>query len=335
MSWKKVNLFEYLGRQVFIDEYGLCRIEIQNIKVNDTNLSELFLYKKENLRYERIKFGRTGDCTKLIEELFSSELARRKKTNQPYNNYWYGNEYLNSDQAVSVNPKSIMITLRTRYYRTFGYNGGSQEDHADDVIELNSEKDAKKYFCWFEEGSDTSSFRMVILPEVKVDDEFYLVGIGKVKVSNVEDYPNKDDVVCEAIDTEGKKQKIKMESEVFYLPYSKIVDEYADLNKSINELKLSPYVVRHKDQSHIYNVYWNKIEEASRYHVVLYKYIDLKNRRRILKIADYEVDRNTYFLSVDKLAGDNFIFKVKAEDRSGNIIAESRGATNGAPHDFK
>ena len=176
---------------------------------------------------------------------------------------------------------------------------------------------------------------MIILPELKVDDELYLVGVGKVKVSNLVEYPNKDDVVCEAIDVEGKKQNIKMESEVFYLPYNKAVDEYEDVNKSLNELKLSPYVIRSHEQNHIYNIYWNKIEEASCYHVILYKYIELRNRRRILKIADYEVDRNTSFLSLDKLVGANFIFKVKAEDRSGNIIAESRGAINGSPCDFK
>ena len=336
MSWKKVNLFEYLGRRVFMDEYGFCRSELNGVFINDINISELYAYNDESKRYERIRFGNKGNYVQSLADLFALDIAKREGTSRRYYNYGYGNDYLTSDQAVSVKPKTIKVNLKTYYYVTFGYNGCSSEQQADDIIELNSKKDVEKYSCWFEEGSSTSSFKMIILPELKVDDELYLVGVGKVKVSNLVEYTNKDDVVCEAINVEGKKQKIKMESEVFYLPYNKAVDEYEDVNKSLNELKLSPYVIRSYEQNHIYNIYWNKIEEASCYHVILYKYIEkLRNRRRILKIADYEVDRNTSFLSLDKLVGANFIFKVKAEDRSGNIIAESRGAIDGSPRDFK
>lgn len=335
MSWEKVNLFEYLGRHVFMDEYGFCRSELNRVFINDINISELYAYNDESKRYERIRFGNKGNYAQSLADLFALDIAKREETSRRYYNYGYSNEYLTNDQAVSVKSKTIKVNLTTYYYVTFGYNGCSSEKHANYIIELNSKEDVKKYSCWFEEGSSTSSFKMIILPELKVDDELYLVGVGKVKVSNLVEYPNKDDVVCEAIDVEGKKQNIKMESEVFYLPYNKAVDEYEDVNKSLNELKLSPYVIRSHEQNHIYNIYWNKIEEASCYHVILYKYIELRNRRRILKIADYEVDRNTSFLSLDKLVGANFIFKVKAEDRSGNIIAESRGAIDGLPRDFK
>lgn len=332
MSWEKVNLFEYLGRRVFMDEYGFCRSELNSVFINDINISELYAYNDESKRYERIRFDKKGNYAQSLADLFALDIAQSSRR---YYNYSYSNEYLTSNQAVSAKPKTIKVNLKTYYYVTFGYNGCSSEQHANDIIELNSKEDVKKYSCWFEEGSSTSSFKMIILPELKVDDELYLVGVGKVKVSNLVEYPNKDDVVCEAIDVEGKKQNIKMESEVFYLPYNKAVDEYEDVNKSLNELKLSPYVIRSKEQNHIYNIYRNKIEEASCYHVILYKYIELRNRRRILKIVDYEVDRNTSFLSLDKLVGANFIFKVKAEDRNGNIIAESRGAIEGSPRDFK
>lgn len=342
MSWEKVNLFEHLGSYVFMDEYGFCRSELNDVFINDINISELYAYNDESKIYERIRFGNIGNYAQSLADLFALDIAKRKKTKQPYYNYGYvnygyGNDYFSNDQAVSVKPKTIKVKLRTFYFTTLGYNGGraQEQQHADDIIKFNSAKDVSKHFCWFEEGASTSSFKMIILPELKVDDELYLVGVGKVKVSNLVEYPNTDDVVCEAVDVEGKKQKIKMDSEVFCLPYNKPVDEYADINKSLNELRLSPYVTYSKEQNHIYNVYWNKVKEASIYHVILYKYIELRNRRHILKIADYEVDRNTCFLSIDKLVGGNFIFKVKAEDRSGNIIAESRGAIYGAPCDFK
>ncbi len=334
MIWKKANLFEKIGHEVFLDEYGFCRLEWNSVFVNDINTSELYVLTESENQYVRLRFD-SPDIFKNIEQIFSSKIAKKKQNNQPYYGY-SSQDYITLDQAIPVKVKKITINLTTNYYATFGLNGGGQrQERVSDKIEIESVDDLKKYECWYLEGSSTSSFVMVILPEIKVGDEFYLVGVGKVKVSNLVEYPNKDDVVCEAVDVEGKKQKIKMESEVFYLPYNKPVDEYVNINKSLNELRLSPYVTHSKEQNHIYNIYWNKVEEASSYHVILYKYIELRNRRRILKIADYEVDRNTCFLSIDKLVGGNFIFKVKAEDRSGNIIAESRGAIDGVPRDFK
>ena len=83
-----------------------------------------------------------------------------------------------------------------------------RQENVSDTIELESPKDIKKYSCWFEEGANYSSFKMVILPETKVDDEFYLVGVGKVKVSKICEYPNKDENVCEVIDVENKRHLV-------------------------------------------------------------------------------------------------------------------------------
>jgi len=333
MSWRKVSVFECIGHYVFMDQYGFCRFEIKNITINGINLFELFAYKDESKTYERIGFYPSGNCAKFLADLFSIDIAQRKKTYAE--DYGYLSDYLNSYQIESVKPKSIKVELSVHYRVAFNYNGGNQETSIHEIIELKSKEDIIKHCCWFEENADTSSFKMAILPETKVDDELYLVGVGKVKVCSLIKYPNKEDKVCEATDCSGKRQIIKMSSEVFYLPYGKIIDEYADLNHSIDELKLSPFVSRHNNQSPLYNIYWSKIEEARSYHVVLYKLNVFKNRRHVLQIADYEVDRNTCFLSLDNLAGDGFVFKVKAEDRNGNIIAESRGAISGLARNFE
>jgi len=335
MSWKKVNLFDCLGREVFMDEYGLCRLDFNGILINDLSTSDLFKYNESNKRYERYRFGQSGDYSKELESLFNLDLAKRKKMNQPYYGYGYGNDILSPDQATKIKINKITIQISTHYYASFGNNGsGIRQENASDTIELESAKDIKKYMCWFKEGANYSSFKMVILPETKVDDEFYLVGVGKVKVSKICEYPNKDENVCEVIDVENKRHLVNKNSEVFYLPYDNIPDEYKVLNQSLNELKLSPYLIRHNEPNHIYNVYWNKIEEASCYHVILYKLLNIRNARRVLQIADYEIDRNTCYFALDKLADRDFVFKVKAEDRNGNIIAESRGMTSGSPKFF-
>ena len=330
MSWKKVNLLEYSGYDVFMDEYGFCRPNINNISINGLNTSELYVYNEDYKQYVRYSFGHDADS---LEKIFKTEFYKRKKTNQPY--YGYRQDTLTVDQAVAVKVSKVVISLQTHFYASLGNNGsGIRQEHVEDTIELKNANDIKKYTCWYSEHANTSSFKMVILPETKVDDEFYLVSVGKVRVTKLIEYPNKNNAVCEVVDIEGKNHIINIDSEVYYLPYGKIPDEYEVLNKSLNELQLSPYLVRHNEPNHIYNVYWNTIADASCYHVVLYKFIEAKNRRRILQIADYEVDRNTCYLSLDKLAGRDFVFKVKAEDRNGNIIAESRGIASGSPQYF-
>ena len=332
MIWKKANLFEKIRHNIFLDEYGYCHLEWNGIFINDLNCSDLYVLNESENQYIRLRFD-GDDIFKNIEKIFNSKIAKRKQTNQPYYGY-RSQDYLMLDQAVPIKVKKVTINLTTNYYAAFGPNGGGQrQERASDKIEIECVDDLKKYECWYSENSDISSFVMVILPEIKVGDEFYLVGVGKVRVSKMIDYPNKDNDVCEVVDIEDKKHIINMESEVFYLPYKKVIDEYEPLNNSLEELRLSPYVMCSKEMD-VYNVYWNKIEEAVCYHVMVYKYLNIRNRRRILFIADYEVDRNTYYFALDKMVGGEFIFKVKAEDRNGKIVAESRGIVNGSPKFF-
>lgn len=332
MIWKKANLFEKIGHRVFLDEYGFCRLEWNGVFVNDINTSELYVLTESENQYVRLRFD-SRDIFKNIEKIFSSKIAKKKQNNQPYYGY-SSQDSITLDQAIPVKVKKITINLTTNYYATFGLNGGDQrQERVSDKIEIESVDDLKKYECWYLEESCTSSFVMVILPEIKVGDEFYLVGIGKVKVSKIFDYPNKGNDICEVVDIEDKKHNVNLDSEVFYLPYKKFPDEYEPLNKSIEELRLCPYVARSKEMD-VCNVCWNKIEDAVRYHVLVYKYLNVRNRRRVLFVADYEIDRNTYYFALDKLVGGEFIFKVTAEDRNGNIIAESRGMTSGSPRFF-
>lgn len=328
MSWKKVSLFDCLGREVFMDEYGICRLDFNGILINDISTSDLFKYNKENKRYERYRFGQSGDYLKELENLFDLDLAKRKKTNQPYYNYGYGNVILSSDQATKVKVNKVTISLNTHYYSSFGSNGGGiRQENVSDTIELESPKDIKKYSCWFEEGANYSSLKTVVLSETKVGDEFYLVGLGKVKVSEMMKYPNEDEAVCEVVDSEGKKHCVKINSEVFYLPYSKIDDEFALLNSSLNELALSPYVVSSSDG--IVNIHWQEIEEAARYVVLSYRILNRPGRKRVYHMRDYEVERNDHFIAIPNLIGDGIVFKVKAENRTGEIIAESRCLSSG------
>lgn len=317
-----------------MDEYGLCSTSVNGILINGLSTSDLYIFNEQNNRYERFRMNSSGNIAEDLKRIFELKLAKRKKTNQP-NYYGYQSDVLTNEQAVGVRVNTITLSLQTTYYTSFNYKGSDiGQQHVSDTIELEDPKDIKKYTCWFSDKASPSSFKMVILSKTQEGDEFYLVGVGKVKVSKVYNYPNDKNIVCEVIDIENKKHDVNFDSNIFYLPYDEPNSEYEVLNSSLNELLLSPFLVRHNEPNHIYNVYWNPVDEASCYHVILYKYIDIKNRNRILKLADYEIDRNTCYLSLDKLAGKDFIFKVKAEDRNGNIIAESRGIVSGLPQYF-
>lgn len=94
------------------------------------------------------------------------------------------------------------------------------------------------------------------------------------------------------------------------------------MNTYKNEFELSPYAVK---TGQLLNVYWNKIDDAAEYVVSLYKKFDRPYMQKIYHLKDYVVDRNDGFVSIDGLTDEGYILTVKAENRSGEEIALSRG----------
>lgn len=116
---------------------------------------------------------------------------------------------------------------------------------------------------------------------------------------------------------------------IYKLPYqsSSIISECDQFNICKNEIALSPYA-EIKDQT--VNIYWLKIADAAEYIISFYKYINCKftNKlysKQVYHMKDYLVGHNEGFISVPNLTGGDYIVVVKAENRSGDIIAQSRG----------
>lgn len=341
MSWKKVNLFEHFRQNVFIDEYGSVRLNPNEPLINDQPLSYYYRFDKGLGKYrrcERFHFNNEGNSLEEIKKLFELQLARHipgpRSQSSNYINSFYEHDgnVLSEEEVGRVEIKKISINFNLEKYSFY------QSRHTSFLIELESIEDIDKYTCWIAENNERypikTAHTYVIFSKLKVGDEFFLDKCGKVKVLEMKEYTNKDDIVCEVIDSENNKHIVKTDSIVLHFPYEKIPCEYEVFNQSFNELKLSPFITHNNTQSDLYNVYWNKIEQASCYHVILYKLTDERNEKRVLQIADYEIDRNTCYLALDKLLGGKFVFKVKAEDRSGNIIAESRGIIKKTPQYF-
>jgi hypothetical protein len=124
------------------------------------------------------------------------------------------------------------------------------------------------------------------------------------------------------------------------LPYKKYperLNELVQFNDEIRERELNPlwgfgsYSIPNGHGSSNYtmssgNLYWQKMEEAASYTVSLYKYYPNKDvEKKLYLLEEFEVDRNKHWLTINNLFGNNYIIRIKAENRSGGILAVSRG----------
>lgn len=331
MKWVKSKLFENIGKKIFLDDYGFCTVNLHYVTIDDKSLDQVYVYSEQHKRYERMVVD-ANSLDEAIKLILGSNLATRKLQK---NNIYFGYNHsqpFTSAEADEYKMKCVKILL-TIWYSTTLTSGRTQ--NVDEKIEISSENDLKKYICWRldNNGNDNDNdipFQQVDLSTLNDNDELYLVGTGKVTIKKKYDFPNKENQILSVEDTKNKTFNILLGSELFYLPYNHKKDLLDEIDDAKNELLLSPYVSFTKELPGVYNIYWKPIPEASRYIVSVFKITD-KLKGPNYKLADFDVDRNTCYLALDKLVGGAFVFKVSAEDRSGNIIAKSRGAINGSP----
>lgn len=149
---------------------------------------------------------------------------------------------------------------------------------------------------------------------------------GECKVDKIYDYYDEDGLlnkkICDVILKEGIVTVYRSNVTLFYNWNDNPLEEY---NKSKNEFLLLPVAERNDKEV---NIYWKAIIEASQYIVKLYKIINKNDELdwRIYHINDYVVDHNFQMLSINNLSSSkDLIAVVYAENRNGDIIAQSRG----------
>lgn len=323
MKWVKSKLFENMGKEIFLDEYGYCSIDLYNVTIDDKSLDEIYVYSKQNRIFKKMVFD-SNSLADSLRLVFNSDLATRKPQFDCWGRY-RDSESFTSDEALDYKMKFVTVHLIINYRIS---SGETQTKYKD--IVLSSEEDIEKYICWIQEDDKNNRiFQPVDLSVIKDNDELYLEGTGKVKIKEVYQFPNNKNRIFKAEDTENKSFDITFYSKLYYLPYDHRKDLLDEIDEANNELLLLPCLSRENEMPGVYNIYWKPVPEASRYIVTVYKLID-KSRGVYYKLAEYDVDRNTYFLALDKLVGGDFVFKVCAEDRNGNIIAKSRGIISGS-----
>ena len=327
MMWKKTNVIDCYGKNVFVDKYGFCNlrsIEIiaKNRNTSISNFQNYYMSDDASGLYYRIE-SKSLDFKQLLTLVLSKEIYQY---NGNQNNGYWGYHLPNNVQKENVQ-KITYGTIELRFmvdaYLFDTNNGFGSCTHHQEIVRINKESDIDKIEVWYQDNVTASSFKHVVLADIKVNDELFLVSRGKVKVTKVYTFPNENGLVCDVVDLNGQTQRINYtNNQLFYLPYSKIEDEFAPLNNSKNELALSPYVVT--SNTGLCNIHWQPISEAARYTVTAFRVVNRPGRRRVYHMRDYEVERNAHFIAIPDLIGDGIVFKVKAEDRLGKVIAESR-----------
>ena len=324
MECRESLLFNCIGKQIFLDEFGICTVSIEKVVVNDLDIRSFYAYNNESKMFVAIKLD-LYNFYPFLKSLFESTLAKRKIQDYGYS-YTNKNSFEKKEVDI-IKEKNVKIYLGVSYLSdNYGYTTRAQKE-----IVISNIKDVDKYHAWIIDDLKKDSLIPIDYFNAFMEKEAYYIGHGKVFINKIANFPNERNIVCEATDLNGIKIEIDINKAqyLFCLPYRKtIIDEIDD---SVNELLLSPYVTSSSECPGVYNVYWKPVKDASRYIVTVYK--RLKDRR-VHRLADFDVDRNTFYLSLDKLIGDGFVFKISAEDRTGEIIAKSRGTISGRGPDY-
>ena len=333
MAWEEIKLIDNIGRRVFIDKYGYCELRSIQIAFDGSSCPHQFdrnyFFDKSSKTYSEVR-SKSLNFRQIFELTMSKEIFEIKKEFENEHNalvsdcyYRYGHHYetINKEKIQRLSYKSIYLHIS---YAALGFDGGyfNSKRHYEEVVKITKMSDAEKLVGWYLENSDIKSFKHVVISEIKVKDELFLLDSGKVTVTNVYTFPNKDNLICDVVNSDGETIQIDLKNDsLFYLPYSNLEDEFASLNYSINELELSPYVT---NSGNVFNVHWQPINDAARYIVTAYLILHVSGRKNVYHMCDYDVDRNTHFISLPNIVSSGVVFKIKAEVRTGKVIAESR-----------
>ena len=327
-SWEQIRLIDKNNYRSFYDE-ALGLISQVNIGVA--------LVDKDGKQLPRVysnrdSYGKKTDKNLYlvnnsydINTIFNTDFYIRKPTAQNVGYYGGVSNPISLSDAELITDKRFLVDIVFSAV-TVDENGNTSTTNRRKkerfIITKKSELD--KEVIWATKD-EIRKYVPVVLMDIQVGQKYFVVDKGVCEVAKVYDYPIKNESkICDVAYVSGVTETINIGSKKFvYIPLD-YVNELAQFNESLNELSLQPRVSKHAERG-LLNVIWQPIDEAARYIVKLYKYIDSINRRKVYFMKDYVVERNEQFVAIkDVIIGGNIIV-VTAENREGEIIAQSRG----------
>lgn len=321
-NWKKVCLSEAAGSHVFSDKFGY--IDVRNITIDKVILKIKSGEEEVNPRYV---FDRVNNQYFDIEEKFKNlKIYDLFEIDVFVLKSKYSGRYVYHHDSETYEHKAKIQSIFVR------------DPYGDRVVEIKSKDDLQAIFeswpkinVWTSKEAENSELKDVNKTLLNIGDLVYYsdrdeLSNGVCEVTKIYQ-PNNKDLFCELSNLESKKifNIEKNDLNMCQVPYLEYEDEFSQFDEMIDENSLKPYIIFNKNNGE-FNAYWLKVEDASQYIVSVYKIIDYdKFGKKLYHLRDYFVERNVHFLSLSNLLGDNYIFRIVAENRDGEIIAKSRG----------
>ena len=324
-NWEIIKIINREGYSAFYsEEFGLATsvsLQCFPIDKDGRQLQNVYANYNPDTRKKSEDLYRVYEYS--IETLFDLKFYRHKPKTQQ--SYYYGGTpnpiRLDSAEEISDIRYNVVVNYRAVYVDS---SGNSSIQNKNKTIIISKKKELQDITVWATKDKVTA-YSMPVLMNLQEGQKYYYIEQGVCEVIKVYNYPDKQsDMICKVVFTNGVEKDIAIGDKRFvYIPLN-YRSELLQFNKSLNELALQPVIQRNQERNLI-NVMWQPIEDAARYVVKLYRYVNTENRRKVYFLKDYEVDRNVHFLSVNDLIVNGHIIVVIAESRSGEIVAQSRG----------
>ena len=261
-----------------------------------------------------------------IDTIFDTVFYKPIQLNDMQRYLYYGaTNFINIASAELITDRRFLVNIEFR---------AITRDRRGDVTTVRKKKkegfivsrkaDLDNEMIWATK-EEIRSYYPVIWMDLKVGQKYFVVDKGVCEVTKVYDYPVKEvDSLCDVIYKDGTTETINRSDNRFgYIPLD-VVNELDQFNDSLNEIHLQPLLSRHPERDLI-NIVWQPIDDAARYIVKLYKYVNKANRRKVYFLKDYVAERNEHFVAIKDIVKSECIIVVTAENREGEIIARSRG----------
>ena len=152
-------------------------------------------------------------------------------------------------------------------------------------------------------------------------------------VMKIYPFPRADEKICSVVFPDEKVIDV-LENGIGRLSLlPTCISEYrnalAELNHSLREADLQATARR---EPGVLSVYWQMIPDAASYVVELFSLDKTNYHKHLYKLGTYRVERAYGFFSMEHV--ENTIVRVLAEDRAGNVIAQTRGIETEYPQYF-
>lgn len=324
-NWEVIKVINREGYSAFYsEEFGLATsVSLQCFPIDKDGRQLQNVYANYNPNTRKISENLYRVYEYSIETLFDLKFYRYKPKTPI--NYYYGgmpnNIGLDSAEKISDIRYEVVVDYQAVYVDRNG-NSSTRSKKKPFII---SEKEELQDITVWATKDRVKAYVMPVLMDLQKGQKYYYIEQGVCEVVEVYDYPNKQsNIICKVVFANGAEKDIAIgEKRFVYIPLD-YKSELLQFNKAINELTLQPVMQRNQEHNLI-NVMWQPIEDAARYVIKLYRYVNTENRRKVYFLKDYEVDRNEHFLSINDLIVNGHIIVVVAENRSGEVVAQSRG----------